>query len=105
MTTLQTITCPAGMTGLACEPWSKGEIYAVAANWAQASCPVRVWGYDGWELDPHGRQVADFCHRMTDALESQIREAIIAGGDEPDDEAVAAIVAETVDIDDSDSSG
>jgi len=36
-TTLET---PAGMSGLACEPWAEGEIYAVAANWSQASSPV-----------------------------------------------------------------
>lgn len=100
MTTLSTITAPAGMYGLACEPWSKGEIYAVAANWAQASCPVLVYGEDGWTHDAHGRQVADFSHRITDALEAIIREAIEYGGDDPDDEEVAAIVADTVDITD-----
>lgn len=80
------VTAPAGMSGLWVEPWSRGEIYAVAADWAQASCPVLVYGEDGWTNDSHGRQVADFRHNERAALDSEIREAMGASGDEPDDE-------------------
>ena len=78
---MKTITCPEGTRGLAVEPWSKGEIYAVAANWSQAGSPVMVFGEDGWTSDEHGRQVADFRHNDRAALESVIREAIEMGGD------------------------
>ena len=46
-TTIKSIEVPAGMTGLAVEPWSKGEIYAVAADWSQAICAVLSYGEDG----------------------------------------------------------
>jgi hypothetical protein len=94
------ITTPAGTTGLACEPWTKGEIYAVAADWAQASSPVLVYGKDGWTYDEHGRQVADFRHNYRDALESILREAIEMGGDEPNDEEVEGCLDDAVEIDD-----
>lgn len=51
VTKISSIWCPAGMSGLAVEPWSAGEIYAVAADWAQASSPVLVYGQDGWTHD------------------------------------------------------
>jgi len=92
------IVAPAGMSGIACEPWTPGEVYAVAANWAEASSAVLVYGQDGWTHDEHGRQVADFRHNDRDALESVIREAIEMGGDEPDDDEIAAIVTDAVDI-------
>lgn len=92
------IAAPIGMTGLAVEPWSKGEVYAVAANWAQASSPVMVYGAGEWDIDDRGRQVADFQHRPKDALESIIRQAIEAGGDNPDDDDVEAIMADAVDL-------
>lgn len=96
-----TINAPAGMTGLSVEPWSKGEVYAVAANWAQAGSPVLSYSgkADGWGLDAHGRQVADFRHSPRAALESVIREAIEAGGDEPDDDEVEAILDDAAEID------
>jgi hypothetical protein len=72
------IYAPAGMTGLAVEPWNTGEVYAVAANWAQAASPVMVYGRNGWECDGHGRQVADFRHDPKEALESEIRKAMVA---------------------------
>jgi hypothetical protein len=92
MKTTKTLAAPLGMSGLYVEPWTKGEIYAVAANWAQAGSPVLVYGEDGWTHDEHGRQVADFRHRTRAALESIIREAIEMGGDEPDDEEVSGIL-------------
>lgn len=92
------VTAPEGMTGIACEPWSKGEVYAVAANWAQASSPVMVYGKRGWSQDDSGRQVADFRHSDRAALEAIIRSAIEMGGDEPEDGAVVAILADAVDI-------
>lgn len=92
------IVAPAGMSGIACEPWTPGEVYAVAADWAQASSPVLVYGDNGWTHDEHGRQVADFRHNVRDALESVMREAIKMGGDEPDDNEVAAILDDATEI-------
>lgn len=97
-TKISSIGCPAGMSGLAVEPWSKGEIYAVAADWAQANSPVLVYGEDGWTYDEHGRQVAEISHRARSALESVIREAIAMGGDEPDDDEVDSILDAAVEV-------
>lgn len=98
----KTLAAPAGMSGVYVEPWSKGEIYAVAANWAQASSPVMVYGDRGWTYDDCGRQVADFRHRRKDALRCQIVQAIEAGGDEVDDEEVDEIMESAVELLDSD---
>lgn len=99
-TSINDLTTPAGTSGLAVEPWSEGEIYAVAANWAQASAPVYAYGQDGWHQT--GRQVADYQHRANAALRAVIIEAIamsegIASADVDDDD-VAAIMAEAVEI-------
>lgn len=93
-----TIKAPDGTSGIWVEPWEAGEIYAVAANWAQAGSPVMVYGPGGWDVEPHGRQVADFRHSAASALESQIRDAIVADGDEPDDDEVDAIIADAADL-------
>jgi hypothetical protein len=90
------ISAPAGMTGLACEPWSRGEVYAVAANWAEASCPVRSYGDDGWGYIEGGLQVADFRHNARAALEDVIRRTIEACGEEPNDEEGAGRSDDTV---------
>lgn len=95
---LNQVSAPAGKSGLAVEPWAPGEIYAVAANWSQASDPVMVYGSSGWTSDEHGRQVADFRHSDRAALESVIREAIETGGDEPSDDEVDAILADATDL-------
>jgi hypothetical protein len=106
MTNTINITCPDGKSGLAVEPWSRGEIYAVSANWAQASDPVRVYGPDGWTYDEHGRQVADFRHAPADALRAQIEDAIVASGgydsDDPEEQEaeVQAIMDLAVEIND-----
>jgi hypothetical protein len=55
---------PADTSGLVIEPWAPGEVYGVAADWAQASCPVFFYGPTGWE--PRQYQVADFRHRPRD---------------------------------------
>lgn len=88
------------MSGLAVEPWCPSEIYAVAANWAQASCSVRSYGERGWGYDECGRQVADFRHSARKALEAVIRSAIEMGGDEPDDDEVESILDSAVEITD-----
>lgn len=91
------IETPIGTTGLAVEPWSRGEIYAVAANWAQATYPVYTYSESGWEQI--GRQVADYRHRPRAALEAILRDAMIeSGGGEPDDDVVCAIVDKAVEI-------
>jgi hypothetical protein len=92
------LAAPAGTRGIMVEPWCPGEIYAVAANWSQASSPVMVYGSSGWHIDRHGRQVADFRHSDRAALESVIREAIAAGGDDPDDDEVDAILDDAQDL-------
>ncbi len=102
MTQNMKISAPVGMSGLAVEPWAKGEIYAVAANWAQAGSPVLSYGGGGWDLESHGRQVADFRHSARAALESVIRAAIKAGGDEPDDDEVEAILDDAEELRDAD---
>lgn len=78
-------SAPVGTTGLVIEPWSIGETYGVAANWAQASAPVYFYGEGGWNSRQY--QVADFRHRMIDALELELRQAIEAGGDDGDEAA------------------
>ena len=90
------LAAPAGMTGIGVDPW--GEVFAVAANWAEASSPVMVYGKKGWDLDGHGRQVADFRHSDQAALESVLREVILDGGDEPDDDQIAAILDDAVEL-------
>ena len=91
---MKTIKAPAGKSGLVIEPWSKGEIYAVAANWAQASDPVLIYGERGWVNDTHGRQVADFRHSPEAALASYLAEAIrLSGGDEDEANDEAANLA------------
>jgi hypothetical protein len=101
-TTLSNLTCPAGKSGLAVEPWSKGEIYAVCANWAQASDPILVYGPDGWS--GNGRQVADYRHRTKDALRAIIIEAIAVSegipSDDVDDDEVDGIVDDATEISD-----
>ena len=98
------VTCPAGTSGLAVEPWSKGEVYAVAANWAQASAPVYTYGMNGWGLDRCGRQVADFRHSAKAALRDEITYAIATSEGIPsadvDDDEVDGIVSDAVEIDD-----
>ena len=86
------IECPAGMTGLMVEPWTPGEVYAVAAKWAQASSPVYTWGRSSWDIQSHGMQVADFRHSPQRALKLEIEEAVRAGGDDLDEDEVRAIV-------------
>ena len=103
MTTSINITTPAGTYGYAVEPWSKGEIYAVAANWAEAAAPVYVYGHDGW--DQCGKQVADYRHSPEQALEAVIITAIAESegipSDEVDDDDVAEILADAIRIDNS----
>lgn len=66
------------MRGLAVEPWCQGEIYAVAADWAQASCEVLYWGDGDWVGT--GRQVADYRHDDYRALAEFVRESARDGG-------------------------
>ena len=99
MTTTINITTPAGTYGFAVHVW--GDIYAVAANWAEASAPVYTWCEDGWTQDSHGRQVADFRHRPKDALRSHLREIRWRGcGDEISDARLDKIVARCVPVSD-----
>ena len=96
------LTTPTGTYGLAVEPWSAGEIYGVAANWAQASAPVYTYGRNGWT--PNGRQVADYRHEPAAALADEITAAIAASDGVPSDEVdadeVNAIVSDATEVTD-----
>ncbi len=81
--TMRNLTTPAGMSGLAIEPWTPGEVYAVAADWAQAA--ATVWSYADGRWVPTGRQVADYRHDPRAALLRELRETLEASGDDPDD--------------------
>ncbi len=98
MTAINDLTTPAGTYGLAIEPWSIGEIYAVAANWAEASAPVYTYGEDGW--DRNGRQVADYRHEPADALTDVLAAALLACGDDADE--AVDLVADAIEINDVD---
>lgn len=88
MTTISQLRTPIGTYGLAVAPVYTGEVYAVAANWAQASDNVQEWS--GTEWIPTRYQVADFRHSPREAL------AAILPDDFADD--VAAIVAYAAEI-------
>lgn len=100
------LNCPAGTSGLAVEPWSKGEIYAVAADWSQAGSPVYTYGDRDWHQQENGMQVADFRHSARAALEREIRSAIQASegiaADDVDDDEVENIMDDAQEIDDTD---
>lgn len=93
-------TAPAGTGGLLIEPWSAGEVYGVAANWAEPSAPVFFYGDSGWQSRQY--QVADFRHSDTAALRLDLADAIQAGGDDPDE--ADDIVGDAVDFFASDAS-
>ena len=76
-------TAPSGTSGLAGTPWAADEIFAVAADWGQASAPV--WAHNGDEWSQTGRQVADHRHSPRAALIAELREAVRASGDDPDE--------------------
>jgi hypothetical protein len=80
---MKTITTPAGTTGLAVEPWARGEVYAVAANWTQASAPVLTLGADGWTGT--GRQVAEYGPDPYAALADELAKAMRASGERGED--------------------
>jgi len=87
------------MRGVWVAPWDPSEIYAVAADWAQASCPVYVLSGDGeWVLESHGRQVADFRHNCRAALRSELEESIRMSGDEVDDDEVDGYLDDAEDL-------
>jgi hypothetical protein len=81
---------PRGTTAVAVKAW--GDTYAVAAAWPEASAPVYQWLGDCWDIT--GRQVADYRHCALAALRALLREVSRAGGDEIDDDALDALVAE-----------
>lgn len=95
MTTLETMTTPSGTTGLAVEPWGTGEIYAVAANWAQASAPVYSYGNGGWDVT--GQQVADYRHRATAALRAVIVQSLAESEGIPSSEVIQDDVDDIMD--------
>ena len=90
------ITAPAGMTGLAVQPWRKGEVYAVAAaNWSEPSSPVMqyhgdgVWGHTQYQA---GSFVACYGRADQQALAAILIQAIHddVDGDGGDVDAVMA---------------
>ena len=76
-------TAPAGTSGLAGTPWAPDEIFAVAADWGQASAPV--WAHNGDEWAQTMLQVADHRHSPRAALIAELRESVRASGDDPDE--------------------
>ncbi len=70
------MSAPDGTSGLVCEPWTPGEVYGVAADWAQAAAPVYTYGPHGWERGLY--QVADFGHDAREAMECVLRLALLA---------------------------
>jgi len=93
---LKSLQAPDGTSGLAVEPWLKGEIYAVAADWSQAAGQVWSYGEDGWI--PTGQQVADYRHHACAALAREISEALVMSGEEDDEDEVSDIVSRAVEI-------
>lgn len=90
---------PVGTYGLTVEPWSRGEVYGVAANWSQASAPVYTYDEDGgWT--PSGRQVADYRHEAREALAEVIRRTLVESGEtDPDDDEIDGIVDDADKVD------
>jgi hypothetical protein len=76
-------TAPSGTSGLAGTPWAADEVYAVAADWGQASAPV--WSHNGDDWAQTMFQVADYSHSPRAALIAELREAVRAAGDDPDE--------------------
>ena len=94
-----TITTPTGTTGLAVEPWARGEIYAVAADWRQASAPVLRLTDAGWL--PTGRQACQLGGDPRAHLAAELEAAMRASGERGDlTERAASIANEADDIDD-----
>jgi hypothetical protein len=91
---MKAITSPAGKYGLAVK--FAGEIYAVAADWHQASDGVLQYSEEGWIST--GRQVADFRHSARAALAQSIKECIETDNCD-DDIDLDSIVARAVRID------
>ena len=59
-----------------------GDIYRHRADWTQASSQIERDTEDGW--GPTGRQVADYSHDSAEAMRQELRDAVEAGGDDPD---------------------
>ena len=69
---IEDLRTPAGTTGLAVEPW-RDELFAVAANWQEASAPVyELIGDDEWRESRW--QVADSAHCEIAALARHLEE-------------------------------
>ncbi len=64
-----------------------GDIYRLRADWTQASSQIERDTEDGWE--PTGWQVADFSHDSAEAMRQELRDAVRAGGDDPDESEIA----------------
>lgn len=91
--------CPAGTYGLLVETWSKGDVYAVAADWTQAGSPIYVYrnlpGVQvGWRENV--RHVGGSWDNPQDALRAVIGENVDAS-----EEAVHGLVQQhAVEIED-----
>lgn len=74
-----------------------GETYGVRGDFAQASCPIQTIGEDG-EWSGTQYQVADYRHRMVDALRAHLRDVVEMGGNslDPDDDRYDEDVADEV---------
>jgi hypothetical protein len=90
---MRTIHPPSGLTGLAVEPWSPGEIYAVAADWRRADAPILIYE-DGWHS--LGIQVGDMGHSAHRALEHVMRHVLLLDADKVAPADLDAILGDAV---------
>lgn len=70
-----------------------GDSYQVRANWSEASSPIERDTEDGWEAT--GYQVAD-ADDDVGAMRRELRAAVRAGGDDPDECEIADDIEEAL---------
>jgi hypothetical protein len=72
-----------------------GDFYEIRADWTEASSPIeRGNDEDGWIGT--GNQVADFAHDEHAAMRHELRDAVRAGGDDPDDIRISDEIEEAI---------
>jgi hypothetical protein len=83
------------MTTYTTELW--GDTHRMAANFAEASCPIQFEDEDGNWIG-NGKQVADYRHHPSAAMRDYLEElARMSGADLAEDEDVAAAIKGAVD--------
>lgn len=72
-----------------------GGTYRIRANFSDAASQIEQEGEPG-EWSPWDRQVADFSHDSDEAMREYLREMAQASGDDPEDDDIAAEIADAV---------